>query len=165
MNLRRASFIAALMLLAAAGTAAAQFQPAMPQQQPPPCVKEFMKLRDVAAGKAKAIREASARKASPQEACHLFNALTTAEAKMVKYASENNVWCGIPEQAVKQMKKEHAKAAEMRTKICRIAAAPQAPRAPTLSDALGTTVPDANNIKPGRGGTFDTLTGTPLGSR
>jgi hypothetical protein len=165
MNLRRASFIAALLLLAAVGTAAAQFQPAMPQQQPPPCVKEFMKLRDVAASKAKAIRDASARKASPQEACHLFTALVSAEAKMVKYAADNTVWCGIPDQAVAQMKKEHVKATEMRSKICRIAAAPQAPRAPTLSDALGSTVPDASNIKPGRGGTFDTLTGAPLGSR
>jgi hypothetical protein len=164
MDLRRASYIAALLSLGTAGTAAAQFQPMAPPQQPPPCVKAFIKLRDDAASKAKAIREASSRKATPQEACHLFGALVAAEAKMVKYASANNVWCGIPEQAVKQMKQEHAKATEMRTKICRVAAAPQL-RAPTLSDALGANVPDTSNMKPGHGGTFDTLTGSPLGSR
>jgi hypothetical protein len=31
-----------------------------------------------------------------------------------------------------------------------------------LSDALSSPVPDSNNIKTGRG-TFDTLTGSPLG--
>ena len=41
----------------------------------------------------------------------------------------------------------------------------RARRGPSLSDVLGgSAVPDANNIKTGRG-TFDTLTGTPLGSQ
>ncbi len=35
---------------------------------------------------------------------------------------------------------------------------------PTLSDALTAPVTDASNIKTGRG-TFDTLTGTPLGNK
>ena len=63
------------------------------------------------------------------------------------------------------MKKAHAQAGEIRTKVCAAAESVQlAPRPPSLSDALGGPIPDANNIKTGRG-TFDTLTGTPLGSK
>jgi hypothetical protein len=83
---------------------------------------------------------------------------------MIKYANENSVWCGIPPQALQQMKQGHAKAMEIRSKVCQIAAAPPRPSGPTLSDALGSTVPDADNIQSGRG-TYDTLTGTPLGNK
>jgi hypothetical protein len=163
MNLRRALFIAAFLWPAAAGTAVAQFQPA-PQQQPPPCIKEFLRLRNDTEDKGKAIQAASKRKASPREACKLFNIFTAAETKLIKYAADNSVWCGIPPQIVQQMKQGHAKAMEIRTKVCRAAEAPPAPAGPSLSDALTPRVPDADNIKTGRG-TFDTLTGTPLGAK
>jgi hypothetical protein len=161
MNMRRALFIAALLVPGVAGPAAAQFQP-MPQQQEPPCLKAFSKLRDDAQHKGNAIEKAGKRKVSPQVACQLFTALAAAEGKMVKYAVENATWCGIPAQAVEQMKAGHAKANEMRVKICRIAAAPPPPQGPTLSDALGGGIPSSNNIKTGHG-TYDTLTGTPIG--
>jgi hypothetical protein len=162
MNVRRALFIAAFLVPGMAGSAAAQFQP-MPQQEPP-CLAAFSKLRDDAQHKGEAIAKAGKHKTSPQEACRLFTALTAAEAKMVKYAVENATWCGIPQQALAQMKQGHDKANEMRTKICRIAAAPPVPQGPTLSDALGGGgIPSANNIKTGRGGTYDTLTGAPIG--
>src|ERR1700688_3492328 len=98
MDLRRAALIAACMFVVTAGPAAAQApwpqqqQPAAapwPQQQQqqaatspwsaqpqqmPPCVQEFTKLRDEAQKRANAIRTASERKATPQEACGLFNA-------------------------------------------------------------------------------------------
>jgi hypothetical protein len=62
------------------------------------------------------------------------------------------------------MKSNHQKTHETRVRICQIAANPPRPAGPTLGEALGTTpVPDANNVKTGRG-TFDTLTGTPLGN-
>ena len=109
MNLRRALLIAACLMPFGAATAAAQFQPAAPQQEPPPCVKEFMGLRDDAAKKAAAIRTASARKAPAQEACGLFNAFSAAEAKMMKYAEDNLVWCGIPPQVIAGFKEQHAK--------------------------------------------------------
>jgi len=158
--------IAACMVPFVAGAASAQF-PAAPRQQRPqqvsPCVAEFGKLRDAAEKRAAAIRAASARKASPKEACGLFTAFTTAEAKMLKYAVDNAVWCGIPAQIIDTIKKGHAHSDEMRTKVCRIAAAaPVAPRGPTLSDALSAPITDSSNIRTGRG-TFDTLTGTPLG--
>jgi hypothetical protein len=179
MNLRRSVFIAACMVPFATGQAAAQFQPAPQQrapqqqapqqaqqeQQAPPCVQEFMRLRSDAEKKAAAIRQASSRKASPKEACGLFNAFSASEAKMLKYAEDNSVWCGIPPQIVDSIKTGHTRTNEMRTKICNVAAqAPMAPRGPSLSDALGSPVPDTNNIKTGRG-TFDTLTGTPLGNK
>lgn len=169
MILRRALFIAACVSPLALGAASAQqtFQP-VPQtpqaQQEPPCVQEFAKLRDDAQKKALAIRNASQRKASPKEACHLFNVFSAAEGKMLKYAQDNAVWCGIPKQVIDTIKKSHGRTDEIRTKVCRVAAAPPRPTAPTLSDALTAPIPNANNIKSGHG-TFDTLTGPAIGSK
>jgi hypothetical protein len=161
MNLRRALLIAACLWPSAVVPAAAQFPPP-PQQQEPPCVKEFGKLRDEAAKKAQAIRAAGERHAPPQEACGLFNAFSAAEAKMIKYAVDNMVWCSIPQQVIDNIKQQHGKTLGFRTKICQAAAAPPRPVGPSLSDALTAPITDSNNIKTGRG-TFDTLTGTPLG--
>ena len=165
MSLRRA-FFAACMVALYAGAANAQFQPpaAQPpaaQQQEPPCVQEFFKLRGEAEKKGLAIKAANERKASPKEACQLFGAFISAQAKMLKYASDNTVWCGIPPQVIENLKQGVAKISEVRTRVCQAAAAPQ-PTGPSLSDALSNPVPDSNNIKTGRG-TFDTLTGNSLG--
>lgn len=162
MSLRRAMLLAVCLVPGVAGSAAAQF-PAAPQQEPP-CLAEFTKLREVTEKKAMAIRAASERKADPKTACGLFNEFTTAEAKMIKYAVDNQVWCGIPPQIIDGMKKGHVRSSDIRTKVCRMAQAPQRPAAPTLSDALTAPVTNSNNIKTGRG-TFDTLTGSPLGGR
>jgi hypothetical protein len=124
-------------------------------------VQEFFKLRDDAEKKAAAIKTANEHKVGPREACPLFGALIAAQTKMLKYANENGVWCGIPKQVADQLKLAVTKVSEIRTKVCQAAANP-AVRAPSLSDALSSPVPDSNNIKTGRG-TFDTLTGSPLG--
>ena len=163
MSLRRALLIAACLMPTAAATAAAQFQPSSPQQEPP-CVRDFGVLRDDASKKAAAIRAANVRKVPVQEACQLFNAFSAAEAKMMKYAEDNMVWCGIPRQVIDSMKQSHTKTTEIRTKVCQAAAAPPRPAGPSLSDALSAPVTDSSNIKTGRG-TFDTLTGTPLGGK
>jgi hypothetical protein len=163
MNLRRAIIIACLVSLFA-GAANGQFQPvqpAAPQQEPPPCIKEFFKLRDDAESKGKAIKAANDRKATPKEACQLFGAFVAAQSKMLKYASENTTWCGIPPQVVENIKLSVTKMSEVRNRICQAAASPMQ-QGPSLSDALTSPVPDSNNIKTGRG-TFDTLTGSPLG--
>jgi hypothetical protein len=164
MNLRRALFIAAYMIPVAAAPAAAQFGPPLQQQQAPPCLAEFGRLRDDAQKKGTAIRVASEHKASAKEACALFNVFSAAEQKMLKYATDNAVWCGIPNEVLTALKQGHAKTSEIRTKVCQAAAAPARPSAPSLSDALASPVPDSNNIKTGRG-TFDTLTGNPLGNK
>jgi hypothetical protein len=166
MNVRRAVLIAALGLAGAASPAWAQMPPG--GQQVPPCIQKFISLRDAAQVKAKAIEAAGKRKQKPtaQEACGLFTTFSSAEAKLLKYAAENQTWCGIPPQVVEQMKKAHARTTQTRTRICQVAAEQRAhPRGPTLSDALSAPAPDANNIKTGRGGTFDTLTGSPIGTR
>jgi hypothetical protein len=168
MKLCRAVVIAACALAGAVVPATAQFQPIpraqQPQQEPPPCVKEFLRLREDAQKKADAIRQASERKASPQEACTLFNAFSAAEVKMIKYAGDNGVWCGIPKEVLENLRKAHTQTASIRTRVCQAAAAPPRPAGPSLSDALTSPVPNSSNIKTGRG-TFDTLTGTPLGTR
>lgn len=164
MSLRRALLIAACIVPATVGQAAAQFQAAPTQQQEPPCIAEFGKLREATEKKALAIKAASERKATPKVACGLFNDFSAAEAKMIKYAADNAVWCGIPPQIIENMKKGHARTTDIRTKVCQAAAQPARPSAPSLSDALTGPVPDSNNIKTGRG-TFDTLTGTPLGGK
>src|SRR6185503_14654340 len=84
-----------------------------------------------------------------------------AQSKMLKYATDNATWCGIPNQVVSDLKGGITKTSEIRTRVCQAAAAPQRPAGPSLSDALSGPVPDSNNIKTGRG-TFDTLTGNPL---
>ena len=127
-------------------------------------MKDFLPLRDDTEKKATAVRAASKRKATPQEACSLFNSLISSQAKLTKFAEENGTWCGLPPQVVKQIKDSYTHANAIRVKVCEIAAHPPAPAGPTLGDALGTgRIADPSNVKRG-GGTFDTLTGTPLGS-
>jgi hypothetical protein len=133
-----------------------------PQQGPPPCIQAFLKMRDDAQKKAELIHAASERHASPQEACALFTAFSAAEVKLIKYAVDNAASCGIPPEVPANLKKGHARTTDLRTKICQAASRPMPQAAPSLSDALTSPVPDSKNIKSG-GGTFDTLSGTPLG--
>lgn len=136
-------------------------QPPQPQQVPP-CVAEFDKLRNDAQKKAQAIQRAGQQKVPPKEACHLFNLFSAAEEKMLKYMVANKTSCGVPDEVVKQVRTDHARTADLRTKICKMAEAPPRPAGPSLSDTLTSPIPDARNIRSGSG-TFDTLTGNPLG--
>jgi hypothetical protein len=138
----------------------------MEQQQQQGCVQEFSKLRDVAQKRALAIRTASEHKADAKTACGLFNSFSDAELKMIKYATDNAAKCGIPKEVIAGLKQGHAKSSEIRVRVCKAAVSPQGPAAPSLSDALSAPIPDSSNIKTGTGtGTFDTLTGTPLGGK
>jgi hypothetical protein len=162
MTSRRAVIVAAFTLGVPliAAPVAAQVVPV--PTQAPPCVQEFIRLRNDTARKGKAIQDAS-HKTTPQVACRLFTTYSAAEEKMLNYAEKQSTWCGIPDQVIAEIKKGHAQTLKIRTRVCRVAAeGPPRPPGPTLSDALGGVVPDANNIKTGHG-TFDTLTGTPLG--
>lgn len=136
-----------------------------PPQQQQACVEKFGHLRDDAQKKAGHIRTASERKATPKEACSLFNVFSAAEDKLVKYAAANAASCGIPQDVIGSLKQQHAKTVQIQARVCQAAANPPRPAGPSLSDVLGGgAVPDANNIRTGRG-TYDTLTGTPLGSK
>jgi hypothetical protein len=133
-----------------------------PQQAPPPACQQLLSYRDEAAKHGQALGAAGKRKAPPEEACKLFKAFIAAETKFVKALEDNSVTCGVPPDAIKQVRLGHSKASETAKKVCDAAA--QGPRqaGPSLSDALGTTptVPDASSAR-GQG-TFDTLMGSPL---
>jgi hypothetical protein len=146
------------------GQAAAPMMSAMPPQQgeKPPCFDEFTALRTEAQTRAAALQNAQKKKLTAPEACQLITRFTDAENKFVKYAQKNAATCGIPEQALTQMKTSQENSAQLRKRVCDAAAAPQRPAGPSLSDALGTTrVPDTSSAKKGTG-TFDTLTGSTL---
>ena len=97
------------------------------------------------------------------EACKLLTAFSNSQEKFLVFAKKNETTCGIPPQLIQQISLGHANVAKARTNVCKMAAQPQRPAGPSLSDALGAPITDSSNIKTGRG-TFDTLTGTPLGN-
>jgi hypothetical protein len=137
----------------------------VPPQQAgtPPCFDEFSALKNEAQARAAAVQNAQKKKITAPEACQLLTRFTDAEAKFVKFAQKNVQTCGIPEQAVQQMRAAHDNSNALRKRICDAATAQQQrPAGPSLSDALGTTrVPDTSSAKKGTG-TFDTLTGSSL---
>jgi hypothetical protein len=122
-----------------------------------------MPLRNDAQTKGMAIKAAVDKKAERSEICKIFRTFVAAEAKVVKFVQTNGSRCSIPADAVKTMKNNHSKSVSMSNRVCNAAAPAAAPRPPSLSDALGTSrIPDSSNIKTGKGGTFDTLSGSPL---
>jgi hypothetical protein len=147
--------------------------PAAPQQSvfpsgpmqggpPPPQAAQcanFPRLRDEAKAKAEAISAIGKRKGDRQQMCAAVQTFTAAEEKVVKFLDDNKSACGIPDQAVTQAKAMHANTMKFRDTVC--AEGPK-PKAPTLSDAIGSSPLDTStNTKTGRG-TLDTLTGNPL---
>jgi hypothetical protein len=118
----------------------------------------FPKIKEAAEIKGRAIQEVS-QKHDRKLMCGAVTRFVEAETLVVKFLIDNKTACGVPEQAVTNAKASHQKTVEFRDKVC--AEEPQ-PKAPTLSDALGTPMLDtAKNTKTGRG-TLDSLTGNPL---
>ena len=178
---------AGLALAATTGTAAAQgfaqpgFGPALPQQQQgfvaspaqpqappqqggmPPCVNEFMPLRQEVEKGGMAVKAAIDRKADRSEICNSLKRFTTSEQKFIKYLEANAGWCGIPAEAIQQVKTSHSHSSKLRDKACAAgpAAGSRIAPGPGPSDALGTSRPPADTTKKGAG-TFDTLSGNTL---
>jgi hypothetical protein len=144
----------------AAFALAAQSSAAWAQSAPPQCAT-FGQLRTTAQEKAAAVREALQKKAERKEICVLITRFYAAEDAVVKFLENNRTWCGIPEAAITSAKAGHEQTLKYRTVAC--TEAPEAkPRAPSLSDAIGTPSVDTGaNTKTGRG-TLDSLTGNPL---
>jgi hypothetical protein len=134
----------------------------------PPCFNDFMPLRQDAEKRAGAIQAAAKRKAPREEICKLFKNFAEAEIKVVKFVSTNQQQCGIPPQAIEQMKTNHTKTVQTRDKICSgegpagMAGGPPRPSGPGLSEALGTSRLITPNTSAGRSGAFETLTGNAL---
>jgi hypothetical protein len=143
------------------GQGTAQGTAPWPSNTPPPCIAEFLKLRENVEKLGLAAKNARDHNASREEMCKLVTTFVGAEGKMVNYAATNGATCGIPAQAVQQMKEGHVRTVAVRQQIC--TAGPQPGNvAPTLSDALGTNTFPTQNTQAKRMGTFDTLTGDPL---
>jgi hypothetical protein len=118
----------------------------------------FMKLKEEADVKGHAIQDV-AKKHDRKLMCGAVTRFVEIETKVVKFLIDNKTTCGVPDQAVSTAKASHEKTVQFREQVC--AEQPQ-PKAPTLSDALGTpTLDTRKNTKTGKG-TLDTLTGNPL---
>ncbi len=152
MKWSRAMVLAALAIIAGSRTVLAQ----APEQ-----CNAFITLRSDAQQKAAAVRNAMQQKAERKEICALATRFTAAEAAVLKFLQDNKTWCSIPEEAIKTTKANHDQTLKFRAAACTEAPAAH-PKAPTLSDAIGTpSVDSATNTKTGRG-TLDTLNGNPL---
>jgi hypothetical protein len=128
-----------------------------PGAQPPEVCLKFAPVREQAEKDGGAIKAASDRKATREEICSLFNRFVASESKMVNFLVTNQKVCGVPPDAIKHVRTQHARSQQIRKQVC--SAGPAA--GPSLSDALGSPIVTDTPPKPGRG-TFDTLTGSPL---
>jgi len=136
--------------------------PAFAQQMgaPPECQK-FVPLNTTTQQRANAVQAAMKAKADRKEICKLMTAFVGAEGSVVKFLIDNKTWCGISDQIVTAAKASHEKSLKFREVVCTEG---PSPKTPTLSDAIKTApVDSAHNTNTKRGGTFDTLTGNPLG--
>ncbi len=157
--------LAALALIAIAmGSHAASAQSPFDQPplgQPPAQCGAFVGLKGDAEKKALAVRGALERKAERKDICALVVRFTAAEETVIQFLEKNKAACGIPEQAITGAKANHEHTLKFRTAACTEAPIAK-PRAPSLSDAIGTpSVDTGNNTKTGRG-TLDLLNGNPL---
>jgi hypothetical protein len=152
--MKRSLALAIVGLVMGCGAAAAQ--PAGTQ------CNDFIKLKDETQQRAQLIQAATQRKAERKEVCALVTRFVETQAKAAKFLEDNKVWCGVPPQVIASANAERERAAKFRTVVC--SEAPEAkPKAPSLSEAIGTpSVDSSKNTTTRRGGTFDTLTGNPL---
>jgi hypothetical protein len=132
------------------------------QRQPPAVCNNFSEIRVAAEKGALAIRSATQRKAPAPELCPLFKNYNATEAKMLKFMTDNKTICGVPDQVIAQVKASYTKTAQISKQVCNPqAAGPGRAKPQSLGDALGTpAVPSGDNTKTGRGGTYDTLSGS-----
>lgn len=132
-------------------------------QQRPPCVDQFMALRDEVDKRFQVAKAALEKRAAAPQLCRLLTQFTEAEVKMIKFTEENGAWCNVPPNALESMKASHGKSMEFRKQACTAAAAPQPrPSEPRLSDVLNPPVANKDTTRTGRG-TLDSLGGNPIG--
>lgn len=133
----------------------------MAQMGAPAQCNRFGPLNTATQAKANAVQAAMKAKADRKDICRLMTAFVASEGSVVKFLIDNQTWCNVPPQVVTAAKASHEKSVKFRDVVCTEA---PGPKAPTLSDAIKTTPVDSgSNTKTGPGGTFDTLTGNPLG--
>jgi hypothetical protein len=128
----------------------------------PPCMPEFLKLREDVEKKSRTAKAISEHKPSREDMCKQVTIVSAAEAKWAKFAEANVASCGIPREVAQQLKTMHDHTDQMKKALCATGPA-VAPVAPSLSDALGTArLPMPETTKSGGGSTLDTLNGNIL---
>lgn len=131
------------------------------------CNNEFNRLRGEVDKKGAVAKGISDRRGPREDLCKAITGLHGAMANWAKYAKSKSTACGIPPDAVSQLNAQQVQLAKVQSQVCNPAAAGGGPapaaRAPSLSEALGTSRPVTQDNTPAkRGGTLDTLTGTPF---
>jgi hypothetical protein len=129
----------------------------------PPCFTEFTKLRTEVEKRGAAAKAANERKAPREEFCKVITSLAVAAEKWAKFTEKEAKGCGIPGDAVTQIKGESEHLGKIKTQIC--SAGPAAGGPPSLSEALGTdrmAIDDGNKGTVKRGGVLDSMTGAPI---
>jgi len=130
--------------------------------QPPPCAAVLNKLHAEAEKRGAEAKAGQEKRVPREELCKLVTNLVAAEGKFTNTAEKEARNCGIPPEAIKQMKAGHEHLVQVRTALC--TAAPSA-GPPSLAEALGTDkLPldetEKTNVK--RGGVLDSMTGAPI---
>ena len=128
----------------------------------PPVCAEFPKLRDAAEKKVAVVQQIGTHK-PPDRAkmCAAVTQFAAAEAIVVKFLETNKTTCHVPPEALTNAKAVHVNTEKFKDQVC--AEGPK-PKIPTLSDAINTAPVDTpKNTRTGPG-TFNTLTGNPLGN-
>lgn len=158
----RTSVKTAALVLSAAFVASAPMSSAFAD-----CQSDATSARSDLEAKGKALQAASKRQAPPQELCGLFKAYATAEAKWVKFLTDNKDWCQIPSEIADKARASNKQSSAMRDRICQVAASGVAPGGPpkppaqgSISSALGITT--GYNLGQSPKGVFDTLNGNAL---
>jgi len=152
----RAVALAALLVVAVASEAAAQFA-GFPPRQPSVC-DSFVSIRKEAEQGMAALQAANQRKAPREEFCQIFTRLSVATSKMSKFMEQNKSVCRVPDEAIQHARADYVKIMGFRKQAC---AQNAAPAGPSLSDVLGAPLlPDSTSNK--QDGIFNTLTGNPL---
>jgi hypothetical protein len=112
-----------------------------------------------------AAKAANERHAPREEFCKVITSLAVATEKWAKFTEKEAKGCGIPGDAVTQIKGESEHLGKIKTQICNAGPAAAAAGPPSLSEALGTDrmpIDDGNKATAKRGGVLDSMTGVPL---
>jgi hypothetical protein len=128
--------------------------------QAPPCFAEFTKLRGEFEKTGAAAKAANEKHVAREEFCKVITALSGASNRWTRYTVAKAAGCGIPAEAVKQIKAQDEHLATLKKNIC--SAGPVASAAPSLSEALGTDrvqLDEGEKTTIKRGGVLDSLTG------
>lgn len=138
---------------------------AQPQSdQPPPCIKQFMSLREEREKRMAAAQNTMSKKPTADAACQVLTKLAQSEGALVKYVSQQPPGsCPFPPDLLDNIKGSFSRTDGYRKQACAAAATPKAtkPAEPTLSDAFSAPTIGKENTKTGRG-TLDSLYGNPL---